>query len=58
MQQRWHDGIWLGLQFTSGEHFVALTNGIVVRARAVTPKPDSAKATKSALVNIKTRPGK
>ena len=26
VQERWHDGIWLGLQFTYGEHFVALTN--------------------------------
>ena len=56
MQERWHDGIWLGLHYTSGEHFVALDNGIVVRARAVTPKPASSHATKSALVNIKTRP--
>ena len=56
MQERWHDGIWLGLHFTSGEHFVALPNGIVVRARAVTPKPDSTHVTKSSLVNIKTRP--
>ena len=56
VQERWHDGIWLGLHFTSGEHFVALTDGIVVRARAVTPKPDSAHATKAALVNIKTKP--
>ena len=56
MQERWHDGIWLGLQYNSGEHFVALDKGSVVRARAVTPKPTSAHATKAALVNIKTRP--
>ena len=39
MQERWHDGIWLGLRFTSGEHFVALTDGSVVRARAVPQSP-------------------
>ena len=56
VQERWHDGIWLGLHFTSGEHLVAQADGIVIRARAVTPKPDSAQATKDSLVNIKTRP--
>ena len=38
---RWHDGIWLGLQFTSGEHIVATSDGRVVRARAVHPRPDA-----------------
>ena len=56
VQERWHDGIWLGLHFTSGEHLVAQTDGVAVRARAVTPKPDSAHATKEALTTIKTRP--
>jgi hypothetical protein len=32
VQERWHDGIWLGLQFTSGEHLVAQTDGVFVRA--------------------------
>ena len=55
MQERWHDGIWLGLHFSSGEHFVALTDGTVVRARAATPKPDNTPVTKSSLINIKKR---
>ena len=35
---------------------MALTDGTVVRARAVTPKPDNTPVTKSSLINIKTRP--
>ena len=34
MAERWFDGIWLGLQFTSGEHIGATADGRVVRARA------------------------
>ena len=56
VHERWHDGIWLGLQFTSGEHIVALTDGRVVRARAVHPKPAGTRPTKADLTNIKTGP--
>jgi hypothetical protein len=56
MAERWFDGIWLGLQFTSGEHVVATSDGRVVRARAVHPRPDTAKVTREALNNIKVGP--
>ena len=56
VRERWHDGIWLGLQFTSGEHIVATSDGRVVRARAVHPRPDTVKITKEALNTIKVGP--
>ena len=56
VHERWHDGIWLGQQFTSGEHIWALTDGRFVCARSVHPKPDSARPTKAALINIQTGP--
>ena len=56
ISERWFDGIWLGLQFSSGEHIVATPDGRVVRARAVHPRPDTVKITKAALNNIKVGP--
>ena len=56
VHERWHDGIWLGVQFISGEHIVALSDERVVRARSIHPKPDSARPTKAALLNIQTGP--
>ncbi len=56
MSERWFDGIWIGLQFTSVEHMVATSDGRVVRARAVHPRPDTVKITKEALNNIRGGP--
>ena len=56
MAERWFDGIWLGLQFASGEHVVATSDGRVVRARAVHPRPDTVKVTREAQNNIKVGP--
>ena len=56
VHERWHDGIWFGLQFTAAEHIVALTDGRVVRARSVHPNPDSTRPTKAALIHIQTGP--
>ena len=56
MTERWFDGIWIGLQFTSGEHMVATSDGRVVRARSVHPRPDTVKITKEALGIIKVGP--
>ena len=56
MSERWFDGIWIGLQFTSGEHMVATSAGRVVRARAVHPRPDTVKITEEALLYIKVGP--
>ena len=52
MSDRWFDGTWIGLQFTSGEHMVTTSNGGVVRARADHPLPDTVKITKEALNSI------
>ena len=41
ISERWFDGIWIGLQFSSGEHIVALNDGRVIRARAVHPRPET-----------------
>ena len=46
----------MGLQFTSGEHIVALEDGRVVRARAVHPIPAGTQPTKASLTSIKTGP--
>ena len=56
MTERWFDGIWVGLQFSSGEHMVATSDGRVVRARLVHPRPDTVKVTKEALTNINMGP--
>ena len=56
ISERWFDGIWIGLQFTSGEHMVATSDGRVVRARAVHPRPDTVKITREALNNIRVGP--
>ena len=56
MSERWFDGIWLGLQFSSGEHIVATPDGRVIRARAVHPRPETVKVTREALRNIKVGP--
>ena len=40
MQERWVEGIWLGVRFHTGEHIVArLSDGQVVRTRAVRELP-------------------
>ena len=49
-------GIWIGLQFTSGEHMEATSDGRVIRARAIHPRPDTVKITKEALTNIRVGP--
>ena len=56
MSDRWFDGIWIGLQFSSGEHIIALSDGRVVRARAVDPRPDTVKVTRESLNCIKVGP--
>ena len=56
MSERWFDGIWIGVQFTPGEHMVATSDGRVVRARAVHPRPDTVTITKEALNNIRVGP--
>ena len=48
ISERWFDGIWLGVQFTSGEHLVATSDGRVIRARAVHPRPETVKVTRGA----------
>lgn len=56
ISERWFDGIWIGLQVTSGEHIVATSDGRVTRARAVHPRPDTVIIIKEALNNIKVGP--
>ena len=46
ISDRWFDGIWIGLQFSSGEHIVATSDGRVIRARAVHPRLDTVKITR------------
>ena len=56
MAERWFDGILLGLQFTSGEHVVSTSDGRVVRARAVHPRPDAVKVARDSFNHIKVGP--
>ena len=56
MPERWFDGIWIGLQFTSSEHMVATSDGRVVRARSVHPQPDTGNTTREALTSIQVGP--
>ncbi len=46
ISERWFDGIWLGVQFTAGEHIVATSDGRVIRSRAVHPRPETVKITR------------
>ena len=55
--ERWFDGIWIGLQFSSGEHIVALNDGRVIRARAVQPRPGTVNVTRETPNIIKVGPG-
>ena len=57
ISDRWFDGIWIGLQFSSGEHIVATPDGRVIRARAVHPRPDTVRVTREMLKHIKAGPG-
>ena len=54
--ERWFEGIWIGLQFSSGEHIVALNDGRVIRARAVHPRPDTVNISREALNLIAVGP--
>ncbi len=56
ISERWYDGIWPRVQFTSGEHIVATSDGRVIRARAVHPRPETVRITKDLLNNIKVGP--
>ena len=56
VHERWHDGVYLGTQFSSGEHIVAMPDGKVVRARAVQPKPEGVPTTKASLDVIASGP--
>ena len=49
VHERWNDGVYLGTQFSSGEHIVAMPDGTVVRARAIQPKPEGVPTTKASL---------
>ena len=56
VHERWHDGIYLGTQFSSGERIVAMPDGKIVRARAIQPRPDGVPTTKAALDAIASGP--
>ena len=56
MRERWMEGLFLGRDMESNEVFVALGDGRVVRSRAITPHPEGAQVTMSALKKIVTMP--
>ena len=56
MAERWLEGIWLGKCFQSGEHFIAIQGGDVVRARSVRERPSTIEATWEELEDIRTFP--
>ena len=56
IHERWHDGVYLGTQFSSGEHIVAMPDGRIVRARAIQPKPEGVPTTKASLDVIASGP--
>ena len=56
IHERWHDGVYLGTQFSSGEHIVAMLDGTIVRARAIQPKPEGVPTTKASLDVIASGP--
>ena len=41
MSERWHEGIWLGERLNTNEHYEGISDGGVVRARAVREKPSN-----------------
>ena len=56
VHERWNDGVYLGTQFFSGGHIVAMPDGKVVRARAIQPKPEGVPTTKASLDVIASGP--
>ena len=56
MAERWLDGLWLGKCFETGEHIVSMTEGQVVRARAIKEKPTNTELTKEMLDTVKGLP--
>ena len=56
MAERWLEGIWLGKCFQTGEHFVAIKDGSVVRARSVRERPQNIEITWKELEDVKTFP--
>ena len=40
MADRWLEGIWLGTQFETLEHIIAMKNGQIIRARSVQAFPE------------------
>ena len=58
VHERWNDGVYLGTQFSSGEHIVAMPDGKVVRARAIQPKPEGVPTTKASLDVITSGPAR
>ena len=56
MAERWHEGVWLGQCFRTGENFVALSGGDVVRARSVKERPSNTPVTMEMLNVIKHYP--
>ena len=56
VHERWNDGVYLGTQFSSGEHIVAMPDGKVVSARTIQPKSEGVPTTKASLDVIATEP--
>ena len=56
MAERWHEGIWLGTCMKANERFVGLSEGGVVRARAVKERPSSMQVTRDELDRITQGP--
>ena len=56
MKPRWLPGTWLGKRFSSEEHIIAMSDGRVVRARAVRALPDADSWSKGELEKIVGQP--
>ncbi len=57
VHERWNDGVYLGTQFSAGEHIVAMPDVEVVRARAIQPKPCRVYTSDAAYELTRPRPG-
>ena len=56
LRGRWAEGIYLGRLFLTDEAIVGTPEGVVIRARTVTPRPEGTRVNEEMLKAIRTRP--
>ena len=56
MSERWHEGLWVGKNFTTGEDLISMADGRVVRARSIKERPSNVRLSPEMLDTIVGKP--